>query len=224
MKNSLTLLHHEIRLQARQKAEWASLLLFFVIVITLMPFALGADAEILRRLAPGLIWLAALLMSLLSLDRLFVQDARDGTLDEMLVSPAPLESIVLAKILAQILVMILVLALMSLPAALLLGMDAQAAADPYPHFHPRRAGIGAARRHRGRAYGYAATQCGFDDLAACPVLYSYSDFRRVGLRCRCARRQHGSAFAFSGSASGIDFARRALHHRCGATPRTRIEI
>ncbi|MGB9154721.1 MAG: heme exporter protein CcmB [Alphaproteobacteria bacterium] len=125
MKNSLTLLHHEIRLQARQKAEWASLLLFFVIVITLMPFALGADAEILRRLAPGLIWLAALLMSLLSLDRLFVQDARDGTLDEMLVSPAPLESIVLAKILAQILVMILVLALMSLPAALLLGMDAQ---------------------------------------------------------------------------------------------------
>jgi len=125
MKNLCALLHHEIRLQARQKTEWASLLLFFVIVIILMPFALGPDAEILRRLAPGLIWLAALLMSLLSLDRLFVQDARDGTLDEMLTSSTPLETIVLAKILAQIFVMIAVLTLMSFPAAMLLGMDKQ---------------------------------------------------------------------------------------------------
>lgn len=125
MKNFCALLHHEIRLQVRQKAEWAALLLFFVIIIILMPFALGSDAEILRRLAPGLIWLSALLMSLLSLDRLFVQDARDGTLDEMLISPAPLESIILAKILAQILIMIVAITLMSFPAALLLGMDAQ---------------------------------------------------------------------------------------------------
>ena len=125
MKAFLALLHHEIRLQARQKTEWASLLLFFVIVIILMPFALGPEPEILRRLAPGLIWLAALLMSLLSLDRLFVQDARDGTLDEMLTSPLALEIVILAKLLAQILVMLAVLGLMSLPAALLLGMEAR---------------------------------------------------------------------------------------------------
>jgi heme exporter protein B len=124
MKNFYALLRQEIRLQARQKTEWASLLLFFAIVIILMPFALGPEPEILRRLAPGLIWLAALLMSLLSLDRLFVQDARDGTLDEMLTSPVPLEATVFAKILAQILVMIAVLTLMVFPAALLLGMDA----------------------------------------------------------------------------------------------------
>ena len=125
MKNFYALLRHEIRLQARQKTEWASLLLFFVIVIVLMPFALGPEPEILRRLAPGLIWLAALLMSLLSLDRLFVQDARDGTLDEMLISPLALETIVVAKILAQILVMIAVLVVMAFPAALLLGMEAR---------------------------------------------------------------------------------------------------
>jgi heme exporter protein B len=125
MKNFYALLLHEIRLQARQKTEWASLLLFFIIVIILTPFALGPAPEILSRLAPGLIWLAALLMSLLSLDRLFVQDARDGTLDEMLVSPVALESVVLAKILAQIFVMIAVLVLMSFPAAFLLGMEAR---------------------------------------------------------------------------------------------------
>ena len=125
MKNFYALLRHEIRLQARQKTEWASLLLFFVIVIILMPFALGSEPEILRRLAPGLLWLAALLMSLLSLDRLFVQDARDGTLDEMLISPLALETIIFAKILAQILVMIAVLVVMVFPAALLLGMEAR---------------------------------------------------------------------------------------------------
>jgi heme exporter protein B len=123
MKHFTTLLQREILLQARQKTEWAPLLLFFVIVIILMPFALGPDQEILSKLAPGLIWLAALLMSLLSLDRLFMQDARDGTLDEMLVAPMALELIVTAKILAQIFVMIAVLLVMVFPAALLLGMN-----------------------------------------------------------------------------------------------------
>jgi heme exporter protein B len=124
MKNFFALLRCEIRLQMLHKTEWASLLLFFVIVIILMPFALGPEPEILRRLAPGLIWLAALLMGLLSLDRLFVQDARDGTLDQILTSPLPLESIIAAKLLAQILIMDVVLAVMTLPAALLLGMPA----------------------------------------------------------------------------------------------------
>jgi heme exporter protein B len=123
MKNFLTLLAHEIRLQMRHKTEWASLSLFFIIVIILTPFALGPDPDILRRLAPGLIWFAALLMSLLSLDRLFVQDARDGILDEMLISPLPFEMIIFAKLLAQILIMLVALALMVFPAALLLGMN-----------------------------------------------------------------------------------------------------
>ena len=123
MKKFIALLHHEMRLQARQKSEWAGLLLFFVIIVILMPFALGPEPDILQRLAPGLIWLAALLMSLLSLDHLFVQDARDGTLNEMLTSPLPLTAVVFAKMLGQILVMLGVLGAMLLPASLLLGMD-----------------------------------------------------------------------------------------------------
>jgi len=74
----------------------------FTIVILLLPFAIGPEPVLLRRLAPGLIWLATLLMSLLSLDRLFIQDARDGTLDLMLLSPLPLPVIILSKVLAQV--------------------------------------------------------------------------------------------------------------------------
>ncbi len=121
----LALLRHEIRLQARQKTEWAALLLFFVLVVILMPFALGPEPEMLRRLAPGLVWVAALLMGLLSLDRLFVQDARDGTLDEMLISPVPLAAIIFAKLAAHSVAIFVVLVVMLLPAALLLNMDVE---------------------------------------------------------------------------------------------------
>jgi len=123
MSGFLRLLRFDLRLHARQLAEWVSLVLFFVIVILLLPFAIGPEPELLRRLAPGLIWLAALLMSLLALEKLLVADARDGTLDVMLLSPLPLPLIVLGKLLAQILTMLLALALMIPPAALLLGMS-----------------------------------------------------------------------------------------------------
>lgn len=123
MGNFLRLLRHDIALQTRNGGEWAALVLFFIIVVTLLPFALGPEPELLRRLAPGLIWLAALLMSLLSLDRLFAQDARDGTLDLMLLSPLPLPMIVASKLLAQGGMMLAALLVMLLPAALLLGMD-----------------------------------------------------------------------------------------------------
>lgn len=127
MKNFLALLQCDLRLQIRQTVEWASLILFFLIVIVLLPFALGPEPDLLRRLAPGLIWLAALLMSLLALEKLFVADARDGTLDLMLLSPVPLPIIVLSKMLAQFLVMFGVLALMLVPCALMLGINWQVA-------------------------------------------------------------------------------------------------
>jgi heme exporter protein B len=99
------------------------LVLFFIIVILLLPFAIGPDPDQLRQLAPGLIWLAALLMSLLALDRLFVADARDGTLDLMLLSPLPLPLIVFSKLVTVIAMMLIALALMLLPAALLFGLN-----------------------------------------------------------------------------------------------------
>ena len=123
MNNFLNLLRHDMRMQVRGRAEWAALILIFTIVILLLPFAIGPDAALLRRLAPGLVWLAALLMTLLSLERLFVQDARDGTLDLMLLSPAPLPLIVFNKLLAQTSVMLAALLVMLFPAALLLNMD-----------------------------------------------------------------------------------------------------
>ena len=123
MNELSALFRHEMRLHARQLGEWAALLLFFAIVILLLPFALGPEPDLLRRLAPGLIWLAALLMSLLALDKLFVQDARDGTLDVMLLSPLPLPLIVAAKLMAHTATMLIALGLMLFPAALLLGMS-----------------------------------------------------------------------------------------------------
>jgi heme exporter protein B len=123
MMNFLRLLRHDLRLQMRHRVEWAALVLFFITVILFLPFALGPEPDLLRRLAPGLIWLAALLMSLLALDRLFIGDARDGTLDLMQLSPMPLPAVVLSKLIAQIVVMLAALFITLFPAAILLGLD-----------------------------------------------------------------------------------------------------
>jgi heme exporter protein B len=71
--------------------------LFFLVVVTLMPFALGPDLALLGRIGPAILWLAALLASLLALDRLFATDHEDGSLDLILTGRAPLELVVLAK-------------------------------------------------------------------------------------------------------------------------------
>jgi heme exporter protein B len=71
--------------------------LFFLIVVTLMPFAIGPDLAQLRRIGPAILWLGALLASLLALDRLFAADHEDGSLDLLLMGRAPLELVVLAK-------------------------------------------------------------------------------------------------------------------------------
>jgi heme exporter protein B len=123
MIDFLILLHHDMRFHARQMAEWAALVLFFFIIILLLPFVVGPEPELLRRLAPGLIWLAVLLMSLLALDKLFIQDACDGTLDLMLLSPVAMPLIVFSKLLAQTLTMLVALAFLMLPACLMLNMD-----------------------------------------------------------------------------------------------------
>jgi len=123
MRCFFRLLCYDFRIQTRNRAEWSSLILFFTIVILLLPFTLGPEPELLRRLAPGLIWLAAILMSLLSLDRLFIQDARDGSLDVMMLSILPLPVVVLSKMLAQCGMMLAALFTMLIPASFLLGLD-----------------------------------------------------------------------------------------------------
>jgi len=75
--------------------------LFFVIVITLFPLGIGPELNILQRIAPGIIWVAALLSTLLSLDSVFRSDYEDGSLEQMVLSPQPLTLIVMAKLFAH---------------------------------------------------------------------------------------------------------------------------
>src|SRR3974377_1400341 len=75
--------------------------LFFLAVVTLVPFAIGPDLALLRRIGPAILWIGALLASLLALDRLFAGDYEDGSLDLILLGRAPLELVVIAKALAH---------------------------------------------------------------------------------------------------------------------------
>ncbi len=81
-----------------------STLFFFVIVVSLFPLGVGPETQLLRSIAPGVVWVAALLASMLSLGRLFANDYQDGTLEQLLLTPQPLYLIVLGKVLAQWLV------------------------------------------------------------------------------------------------------------------------
>ena len=91
----LFLLRRDLLLAFRNRAEYAVPLLFFVLVITLFPLALGALPELLARIAPGIIWVAALLASMLSLDSIFRSDFDDGSLEQILLSAHPVAMLVL---------------------------------------------------------------------------------------------------------------------------------
>ena len=98
------LLLRDLRLALRQGSDVAVLVMFFVITVSLFPFAVGPEPGILARIAAGVICVTALLATMLSLDRLFQSDFEDGSLDLLVTSPPPLELIVLAKVLAHWLV------------------------------------------------------------------------------------------------------------------------
>lgn len=98
-------------------------LAFFVIVVTMVPFGVGADLPLLTRIAPGVLWVAVLLATLLSLDRLFQADHEDGSLDLLLMTQMPAEAVVLAKCVAHWLTTALPL-IVALPVvALLANLD-----------------------------------------------------------------------------------------------------
>jgi heme exporter protein B len=98
------LLHRDLLLALRNRGDVGTALLFFVIVTTLFPLGIGAEPALLRAIAPGAIWVAALLSSMLSLGRLFAADHADGTLEQILLGAAPLGAVVAAKALAHWLV------------------------------------------------------------------------------------------------------------------------
>lgn len=97
----LCIVRRDITLAMRRRTEFLTTLFFFVIVVSLFPLGVGTEKEILRHLGPGVVWVAALLASMLALERLFAGDYADGTLEQMLLTPQPLFVLVLGKIFAH---------------------------------------------------------------------------------------------------------------------------
>ena len=116
----------DLRIALRRRADTLAALIFFVIVASLFPLGVGPDPALLRTMAPGVVWVAALLASMLSLGRLFADDYQDGTLEQLLLAATPLPLLVLAKIGAHWLVSGLLLALVSPLLALQFDLSAQA--------------------------------------------------------------------------------------------------
>jgi heme exporter protein B len=107
------LLWREMVLAWRRKSDVMSMLAFFVIIASLFALGLDPDFRLLRNIAPGVVWVSALLATMLGLGRLFSGDYTDGTLEQMLTTPQPLLLIVTGKILAQCLLMGIPLVLIS---------------------------------------------------------------------------------------------------------------
>ncbi len=123
MPEFCALFRRELRLALRQSGDTGLVLAFFVLTVVLFPFGVGPEPEILARVAPGILWVAALLAALLSLDRLFLPDFEDGGLDQIALSPFPLELAALAKCAAHWVSSGLPLAVVSPALALIVDLD-----------------------------------------------------------------------------------------------------
>ncbi|MGX2038809.1 heme exporter protein CcmB [Methylocaldum sp. MU1018] len=122
------LLKRDLLLAFRHRGELANPLLFFLIVVTLYPLGVSPEEALLRKIAPGVIWIAALLAALYSLENMFRSDFDDGSLEQMLLTPYPLSLLVLAKVLAHWLVSGLPMLLLAPLLALFLSMPSPALA------------------------------------------------------------------------------------------------
>ena len=109
----------------RHRNELVNPLVFFLIVVTFIPLGISPESSVLARLAPGLLWVIALLASLLSLDSLFRSDYEDGSLEQLAVSPQPLAWIVLAKVMAHWLMTGVPLALLAPLLGVMLSLPAE---------------------------------------------------------------------------------------------------
>ncbi|OCW97634.1 heme exporter protein CcmB [Alishewanella sp. HH-ZS] len=116
-------LQRELRLLARQKSDWLNPVLFFIIVLTLFPIGVGPEPNMLRIMAPGIVWIAALLSVLLAAERLFKDDYRNGVIEQLVAARYALLPFVLAKISANWLSTGLPLVLLSPLVALLFNLE-----------------------------------------------------------------------------------------------------
>ncbi|TXM73100.1 heme exporter protein CcmB [Methylobacterium sp. WL103] len=124
----VALVARDLTLASRVGGSGMLSLVFFLMIVALVPFALGPDLNLLSRIGPAILWLSAVLATLIGLDRLFQADEEDGSLDLMTAAPIPLELVVLAKVIAHWLTTGLPLALASPLFGLLVALDGTAMA------------------------------------------------------------------------------------------------
>lgn len=119
------IVRRDLKLSFRRGGDSAHVVVFFILTITLFPFGIGPEPAILARVAPGVIWVVALLAAMLSLDRLFRDDHDDGSLEMLVLTPLPLEVVVMAKCLAHWLTTGLLLVIAAPLLAVLMAMDGE---------------------------------------------------------------------------------------------------
>ena len=122
----LAVLRREIALAMRQKGEVLTPLVFFIVIASLFPLGVGPESALLLRMAPGVLWVSALLAAMLSLQRMFASDYADGSLEQMLLSSTPLALLVAAKALSHFLLSGLPLVLVAPVLGLRLRLDGPA--------------------------------------------------------------------------------------------------
>lgn len=101
MAGFVVVLRRDLRVSLRRRSDTLATLIFFVMVVSLFPLGVGPEVQLLRTMAPGVLWVAAMLASMLSLPRLFADDYNDGTLEQLLLSAHALPGLVLSKTLAH---------------------------------------------------------------------------------------------------------------------------
>lgn len=118
----LAVLQRDLALAYRKRAEMLQPMMFFILVISLFPLGIGPGPQILQKVGPGVIWVAAILSSLLGMERLFKEDFQDGSLEQMILSATPLPLVALVKVFAHWLSTIVPLVILSPLLALFLNL------------------------------------------------------------------------------------------------------
>jgi heme exporter protein B len=126
MNAFLAIVRRDLLLAMRRKSEVLTALFFFIIVVSLFPLGIGPEPVLLKKIAPGVLWVAALLATMLSLNRLFATDHADGTLEQLVLSPTPLGILTAGKITAHWLTSGLPLVLLAPVLGLQFDLDADA--------------------------------------------------------------------------------------------------
>lgn len=120
------IVRRDVTIALRRRTDVFTTLTFFLIVVSLFPLGIGPELDTLRLIAPGVVWVGALLASMLALEQLFLADHRDGTLEQMLLAPQPLPVLVISKVIAHWLITGLPLVIMAPVLGLQYDLSAEA--------------------------------------------------------------------------------------------------